>query len=255
MLDLANLSNESYAAFILAIVFTIITFAGAIVILRRSFKISILLKVLTTIIFPFIAIFCWIYMIMNTCGNFDVITSLYSSFLITLGFYLIIIATFYLVIAIIKKKKERDAAYIENLENEVENLEKALNEKESDSTEIIIAEDAPAEEVEVEDENNSEEVEVEDGQEVTDESAQNEVSEENETVEETSEEESEEISEESAVSNNAQDEENVETEESVIEPETETENEVEVENENNSEEIVPEEDIIETIEPNENEEN
>ena len=131
MLDFTNLRAESYAAFILAIVFTIITIAGAIVILRRRFKTSMLIKVLTTIVFPFVAIFCWLYMILNTTANFDIITSLYSSFLITLGFFGIVVAVYFITLAIIKKKKEKDLAYMKSLETEVEELEKTVSEMES----------------------------------------------------------------------------------------------------------------------------
>ena len=131
MLDFTNLRAESYAAFILAIVFTIITIAGAIVILRRRFKTSMLIKVLTTIVFPFVAIFCWLYMILNTTANFDIITSLYSSFLITLGFFGIVVAVYFITLAIIKKKKEKDLAYMKSLETEVEDLEKTVSEMES----------------------------------------------------------------------------------------------------------------------------
>lgn len=131
MLDFTNLRAESYAAFILAIVFTIITIAGAIVILRRRFKTSMLIKVLTTIVFPFVAIFCWLYMILNTTANFDIITSLYSSFLITLGFFGIVVAVYFITLAIIKKKKEKELAYMKSLETEVEDLEKTVSEMES----------------------------------------------------------------------------------------------------------------------------
>ena len=131
MLDFTNLRAESYAAFILAIVFTIITIAGAIVILRRRFKTSTLIKVLTTIVFPFVAIFCWLYMILNTTANFDIITSLYSSFLITLGFFGIVVAVYFITLAIIKKKKEKDLAYMKSLETEVEDLEKTVSEMEN----------------------------------------------------------------------------------------------------------------------------
>lgn len=131
MLDFTNLRAESYAAFILAIVFTIITIAGAIVILRRRFKTSTLIKVLTTIVFPFVAIFCWLYMILNTTANFDIITSLYSSFLITLGFFGIVVAVYFITLAIIKKKKEKELAYMKSLETEVEDLEKTVSEMES----------------------------------------------------------------------------------------------------------------------------
>ena len=80
MIDFNNLSTESYAAFIIAIVFTVVSIAGAIVLLRRLKTASTLLKVLTTIVFPFIAIFCWLYMILNVCANFDIGTSFYSAF-------------------------------------------------------------------------------------------------------------------------------------------------------------------------------
>ena len=90
-----------------------------------------LIKVLTTIVFPFVAIFCWLYMILNTTANFDIITSLYSSFLITLGFFGIVVAVYFITLAIIKKKKEKELAYMKSLETEVEDLEKTVSEMES----------------------------------------------------------------------------------------------------------------------------
>ena len=185
MLDLSNLSNESYAAFVLAIVFTIITLAGAIIILRRSFKTSTVIKVLTTIVFPFIAIFCWLYMILDTCSTLNSITSLYSSFLITLGFYLIVIAIYFITVAAIKKKKEKDLAYMKSLEIEVEDLEKTLSEKEKENAELNNTEEneivIPEENNDVENNNVEEESNVEsENVEETDANAQDDESQENE---------------------------------------------------------------------------
>lgn len=253
MLDFTNLRAESYAAFILAIVFTIITIAGAIVILRRRFKTSMLIKVLTTIVFPFVAIFCWLYMILNTTANFDIITSLYSSFLITLGFFGIVVAVYFITLAIIKKKKEKDLAYMKSLETEVEDLEKTVSEMES----------AKQEEQENEEDNNevtptvagliennttetSDEnvIEVETN-EVTSENAEenndtetNEVSEENEEVQQ----ENEEKQEESEVEEEPKEEKTEEEKEVPSELETDVNTVEEVKFEDDVEEINPDED-------------
>lgn len=253
MLDFTNLRAESYAAFILAIVFTIITIAGAIVILRRRFKTSMLIKVLTTIVFPFVAIFCWLYMILNTTANFDIITSLYSSFLITLGFFGIVVAVYFITLAIIKKKKEKELAYMKSLETEVEDLEKTVSEMES----------AKQEEQENEEDNNevtptvagliennttetSDEnvIEVETN-EVTSENAEenndtetNEVSEENEEVQQ----ENEEKQEESEVEEEPKEEKTEEEKEVPSELETEVNTVEEVKFEDDVEEINPDND-------------
>ena len=249
MLDFTNLSTESYAAFILAIVFTIITIAGAIVILRRRFKTSTLIKVLTTIVFPFVAIFCWLYMILNTTANFDIITSLYSSFLITLGFFGIVVAVYFITLAIIKKKKEKDLAYMKSLETEVEDLEKTVSEMES----------AKQEEQENEEDNNEvtptvagliENNTTETSDENVIEVETNEIDSEN--AEENNDTETEEVSEE----NEEVQQENVEEqEENKVEEESEEEKEEpsELETEVNTVEEVKFEDDVEEINPDNDE--
>lgn len=256
MLDFTNLRAESYAAFILAIVFTIITIAGAIVILRRRFKTSTLIKVLTTIVFPFVAIFCWLYMILNTTANFDIITSLYSSFLITLGFFGIVVAVYFITLAIIKKKKEKDLAYMKSLETEVEDLEKTVSEMES----------AKQEEQENEEDNNEvtptvagliENNTTETSDENVIEVETNEIDSEN--AEENNDTETEEVSEENeevSEENEEVQQENVEEqEENKVEEESEEEKEEpsELETEVNTVEEVKFEDDIEEINPDNDE--
>lgn len=144
-MDLNNLSVESQAAFILAIVFTIISIAGAIVYFRRREDAGNVLKILTAIVFPFIAVFCWVYMLLNVLANFDIGTSFYSALLITLGFFAIVIGIYYLVIYAQKRKKEREeqrkieeeqkraeeeAKYLQKLENDVNKLQKKVDDAE-----------------------------------------------------------------------------------------------------------------------------
>ena len=151
-MDLNNLSVESQAAFILAIVFTIISIAGAIIYFRRREDAGNVLKILTAIVFPFIAVFCWVYMLLNVLANFDIGTSFYSALLITLGFFAIVIGIYYLVIYAQKRKKEREeqrkieeeqkraeekqkkakqeAEYLKKLENDVNKLQKKVDENE-----------------------------------------------------------------------------------------------------------------------------
>lgn len=144
-MDLNNLSVESQAAFILAIVFTIISIAGAIIYFRRREDAGNVLKILTAIVFPFIALFCWVYMLLNVLANFDIGTSFYSALLITLGFFAIVIGIYYLVIYAQKRKKEREeqrkieeeqkraeeeAKYLQKLENDVNKLQKKVDDTE-----------------------------------------------------------------------------------------------------------------------------
>lgn len=144
-MDLNNLSVESQAAFILAIVFTIISIAGAIIYFRRREDAGNVLKILTAIVFPFIAVFCWVYMLLNVLANFDIGTSFYSALLITLGFFAIVIGIYYLVIYAQKRKKEREeqrkieeeqkraeeeAKYLQKLENDVNKLQKKVDDNE-----------------------------------------------------------------------------------------------------------------------------
>ena len=145
IMDLNNLSVESQAAFILAIVFTIISIAGAIIYFRRREDAGNVLKILTAIVFPFIAVFCWVYMLLNVLANFDIGTSFYSALLITLGFFAIVIGIYYLVIYAQKRKKEREeqrkieeeqkraeeeAKYLQKLENDVNKLQKKVDDTE-----------------------------------------------------------------------------------------------------------------------------
>ena len=143
-MDFNNLSVESYAAFILGIVFTVISIAGAIVLLKRLAISSTVLKVFNGIVFPFIAIFCWLYMIIDIYATFDIGTNFYSSFLITLGFFLIVFAVYAIVYTIKKNKKERELAYLANLENEVNELQDAVDEieenKANEEENVVIVE-------------------------------------------------------------------------------------------------------------------
>ena len=144
-MNLNNLSVESQAAFILAIVFTIISIAGAIVYARRHENAGNVLKILTAIVFPFIAIFCWVYMLLNILAGFSIGTSFYSAFLITLAFFLVVLGIYALVVYFKKRKKEREeerlrkeeeerkrkeAEYLKNLENDVNKLQKKVDDNE-----------------------------------------------------------------------------------------------------------------------------
>lgn len=145
IMDLNNLSVESQAAFILAIVFTIISIAGAIIYFRRREEAGNVIKILTALVFPFIAIFCWIYMLLNVLANFNIGTSFYSAFLITLALFAIVIAIYYIVVNAEIRKKEREeqkrieeeeekakqeALYLKKLENDVNKLQKKVDENE-----------------------------------------------------------------------------------------------------------------------------
>ena len=141
-MNLNNLSVESQAAFILAIVFTIISIAGAIVYARRHENAGNVLKILTAIVFPFIAIFCWVYMLLNILAKFDIGTSFYSAFLITLGFFAIVFAIYFIAVNAEERKKakeekerkEQEEKYLQKLESDVQKLQKKVDEREDKET-------------------------------------------------------------------------------------------------------------------------
>lgn len=140
-MNLNNLSIESQAAFILAIVFTIISIAGAIIFFRREDSGNVI-KILTAVVFPFVAIFCWVYMLLNILAKFDIGTSFYSAFLITLGFFAIVFAIYFIAVNAEERKKakeeeerkEQEEKYLQKLESDVQKLQKKVDEREDKET-------------------------------------------------------------------------------------------------------------------------
>ncbi len=104
-LNFNNLSIEGYAAFILALIFTIITIASCIYFARHK-EINKILNVLIVFVFPMLTILCWVYLLLNVLG-FNVAVALGISFGCAVGYAIVAFAISALVAYIIKKKKEK----------------------------------------------------------------------------------------------------------------------------------------------------
>ncbi len=100
-----NLSAEGYAAFVLAIIFSIVSVATIIYLFKHQ-DASKLITVLTTMVFPVIAVFCWVYLIMNV-HNYPIDISLYVSVGVAVGYLLLSLAVAYIIIACMKAKKRK----------------------------------------------------------------------------------------------------------------------------------------------------
>ena len=110
-LNFSNLSIEGYTAFILAIIFTVFSLACAIYFARHK-NVSTALSVVITLVFPLIAIFCWVYLLL-TVLNQPLVNTLCISFACAVGYALI--ATGIALLVIFLKKK--NAAKKESEEN------------------------------------------------------------------------------------------------------------------------------------------
>lgn len=106
-----NLSIEGCAAFVLAIVFSVITFASIIYFaIHKTSK--TLVAVLATMVFPVITVFCWTYLIMNVCEQ-AVAFSLYVSLGAAVGYLLIALAIAAIIVAARKAKQNRPEKVVE----------------------------------------------------------------------------------------------------------------------------------------------
>lgn len=101
-MDFSNLTTETYAGFILAIVFTIFAFAGGLYLVKNE-DCHKVLRILLAVAFPFIAIFCWLYTIISVT-NLDMGLNFVISICTTLGFYILLFAV-YGIFVIFKKNK------------------------------------------------------------------------------------------------------------------------------------------------------
>ena len=109
-----NLSTEGCAAFILAIVFTVITFASIIYFATHKTA-KTLLAVLATMVFPVISVFCWTYLIMNVCEQ-AIAFSLYISLGAAVGYLIIALAIAAIIIAARKSKQNKaDKVVVEEI--------------------------------------------------------------------------------------------------------------------------------------------
>lgn len=124
MINFNNLTSEAFAAFILAILFTVVSIASIIFFVKHK-EAGTLVAVLTTLVFPFIAVFCWVYLIMSV-NKFAYDISLIVSFACAIGYVLIALGIGYLVIYLAKRKEEKSkiVAEAEEVEQPQEEEEK-----------------------------------------------------------------------------------------------------------------------------------
>ena len=125
-----NLTAEGYAAFILALIFSIVSIAGFIYFARHKDAGKVVL-ILTTLAFPVLAIFFWMYLIMNICA-YNLAVSLGVAFGTSLGYAVVAICLALIINAIIKsnknKKAEKEAKAAEEKANVTESVEEPVTE-------------------------------------------------------------------------------------------------------------------------------
>ena len=114
-----NLTADGYAAFILALIFSVVSIAGFIFFARHK-DAGKVTSVLTTIIFPVIAIFFWVYLFMNIY-EFDLAVSLGVAFGTSLGYAVVAICLALIINAIIKSNANK------KVENETMATEESAN--------------------------------------------------------------------------------------------------------------------------------
>lgn len=131
-----NLSADGYAAFVLAIIFTIITLASFIYLARHK-EINSLLGAFIEYVFPTLTVFCWMYLIFNVTG-FAIGFCLLYAFTAAVAF-LIVAVSIGLIVCAWKKDAEK---------HEEQKAEKAEENKEDD----VLMLEAPAEEEQKEEE-------------------------------------------------------------------------------------------------------
>lgn len=140
-----NLSADGYAAFVLAIIFTIITLASFIYLARHK-EINSLLGAFIEYVFPTLTVFCWMYLIFNVTG-FAIGYCLLYAFTAAVAFLIVAVAIGLIVCAWKKdaeKREEQKAEKAEeNKEDDVLMLEAPAEEEQKEE---VVVEETPAEE-------------------------------------------------------------------------------------------------------------
>ena len=164
-MNFENLSTEGYVAFILAIIFSIVTIASAIYFARHQ-KINLTLNIFITLVFPIITIFCWAYLFMNLYA-FDFAMSMYVSLGSALGYGVVAFCISLLVSLLIKKGKTPRETHVEIEhkiipETKAEKAENPSAEEKVVVAPLLITTEAPAEtaETKIDETNVAEEVET-----------------------------------------------------------------------------------------------
>jgi len=115
-MNFSHLSVEGYTAFILAIIFTIISIASFIFFAKHKNSNKII-NILTAIVFPALSIFCWVYLLAIVLGA-NLAVSLGTSFGATCGYALIAALIAWLI-----NKKIEEKNNVEKINEETENSE------------------------------------------------------------------------------------------------------------------------------------
>lgn len=136
-LNFSNLTTEGYAAFVLALIFTIVSLAGFIYFAKHKDAGKVVIA-LTTLVFPVLAIFCWVYLIMNICA-YSIAVSLGVALGTSVGYAVIAICLALIIEASMKanakKKAELEAKKAEEASNVVETTEETTEEVKEETTE------------------------------------------------------------------------------------------------------------------------
>ncbi len=121
-LTFENLTAEGYAAFVLAIIFTIISIAGFIVFARHK-DLGKVMSAVISLVFPFLAVFCWTYLILNVI-KYDTVMSLAISVGAAAGYVLLALCFALILMACLKNRGPRQPK--EKKEEKVEQVEEQL---------------------------------------------------------------------------------------------------------------------------------
>ena len=142
-----NLTVEGYAAFILAIIFSVINIAGFIYFAKNK-EISKFVSVLISLILPALAIFFWVYLILNVIG-YQLTTALYISLGSAAGYVVVATCVALVINAIIKaRKNKKETAEQEIAESTVETVEEAPVEETVETMLLVAPEETVVETVE-----------------------------------------------------------------------------------------------------------
>lgn len=126
-MNFSNLTSEGYTAFIFAIIFSIICLA-AFVYFTRHKDLSRMKIILITLVFPALAIFFWVYLILNLF-EFEVLVALGISLGISVGYAIIALCIAFIATAIINSKKSNQPEKVAAKENAVVKTEKTDEEQ------------------------------------------------------------------------------------------------------------------------------
>jgi len=131
-MNFSNLSAEGYASFIIAIIFTMAAVATSIFFARHK-KQNLIITILAAFVFPAIAVFCWLYLILIV-SDFTIKWSLIWALVGTVGYVLLALAVAFSAKAIINHLANRpvkeEQALVEETTEEIEETEEIVEETE-----------------------------------------------------------------------------------------------------------------------------